>query len=72
MFCVFPAERDDPSRDVLDLNKWAFYVTTTANLEAHVAPDVQTIGIGQVRAACGDPVTHRRLKAAVDSLLGLG
>lgn len=36
VFCVFPAERGDPTHDVLDLDKWAFYITTTAHLETRM------------------------------------
>lgn len=69
VFCVFPADPGVYSRDVLDLDQWAFYLTTTANLEDYVSPGQRQVGLALIRKACGDPVRHHQLKATIDHLL---
>ena len=69
VFCVFPAERHSECRDVLDLDQWRFYVTTTQHLEACLPPNAKVIGLARVQAICGKAVQHTELKAHIDSLL---
>lgn len=68
IFCLF-SNHDAPSRNVLDLSQWAFYVTTTTHLETQVAFETKNISLKQARAICGAPVGIDELKAKVDGLL---
>ncbi len=69
VFCIFPAQPDDTCRDVLAVDVWGFYVTTTANLEQHITLEAASIGIATVRQICGDFVTYSRLKETIDDLI---
>lgn len=69
IFCLFPANKDDSTRDVLDLAKWAFYVTLTPSLDLHFGLDRQNIGLAAVQTICGDAISHLQLKTCVDFLL---
>ncbi|MDX1994588.1 MAG: hypothetical protein SF029_19555 [bacterium] len=73
VFCVFPMKAEATPADVLNLDQWQFYATTTQHLEAHFTPEIaQTtaqIGIARVRAICGDALSHTQLKPFVDHLL---
>lgn len=69
VFCIFPLDPVDTRRDVLALDAWGFFVTTTAHLEQHITPETASLGIAAVRKICGLPVTYADLKSAVDSLI---
>ena len=68
VFCVFPAERSDPTIDVLDVAKWAFYVITTDALNAEIGTQA-SIGITRIRQLCGDAVRYTDLKTQIDTLI---
>lgn len=69
VFCVFPSDREIYTRDVLDLDQWAFYITTTTTLETYINADQTSIGIAAVRQICGSPVPYRQMKSKIDDLL---
>lgn len=66
VFCVLNG------RDVLDLDNWDFYVTTTANMENSVGKDTGSIGIRKVHEICGQPIPYNELKPKIDALLRIG
>ncbi|MBK8032226.1 MAG: hypothetical protein IPK17_22660 [Chloroflexi bacterium] len=69
VFTVFPVDSTDPTRDVLDLSKWGFYVTTTRHLETRITPSTTSIGLPGVRAICGNCVAYDELKRIIDQLI---
>lgn len=69
IFCIFPLNSDDNGRDVLAVDAWGFYITTTANLEQHISPQTKSVSITAVHKICGPSVTYANLKAAIDSLI---
>jgi hypothetical protein len=69
VFCIFPLDPAETRRDVLAVEAWGFYVTTTANLEQHITPQTASLGIAAVRKICGQSVTYTNLKTAIDSLI---
>lgn len=69
VFCIFPLDPDDTRRDVLAVDAWGFFVTTTTNLEQHITPTASSLGIAAVHKICGEPVTYPHLKATVDAIM---
>lgn len=70
IFCLFPGERADTTRDVLDLNKWSFYVVATSKLNCDHRMKRQ-IGLEAVKKLAQVAVRHTELKAKVDQVLYL-
>ena len=69
VFAVFPADVKDPTRDVLDTTRWAFYVTTTRQLETVIPVEQKRIGIKTIILVCGEAVSYHKLKERVDEEL---
>lgn len=69
VFCLFLTSKEDFSRDVLDLDRWAFYTVTTRELEARLAPGTKSLTLARVTEICGPALSHTTLKARVDELL---
>lgn len=69
VFCLFPLSKEDFSRDVLDLDRWAFYVASTGMLNAQLPEGAKTLGLARLAQICGPALSHATLKARVNELL---
>ncbi len=71
VFCLFPRERKDNTRDVLDVEKWGFYVIATEKLECKLGDDQdrKSVGITWVKDNCGAQVGFHGLKKQIDDVL---
>ncbi|SFK03722.1 hypothetical protein SAMN04487936_106250 [Halobacillus dabanensis] len=66
VFCVF-TDKDKSNHDILDVNRWDFYVLTTSFLNQNFL-EQKSISLSTIQKFCS-PVTYSNLKKEVDSLL---
>jgi hypothetical protein len=68
VFCIFPRNPTADNYDVLNIEDWEFYLTSTLNLQSHLTVTSKTIGLAKVKTICGPAVGHQELKAKVDAV----
>ena len=66
MFCLY-TERVREAVDVLDLDKWEFYVLSTERIDRELGTQ-KRVGLSRIRRLT-DPVRYAQLKGSVDSAL---
>jgi hypothetical protein len=69
VFCLY-TETDSNQANVLDIQKWEFYVIATAALDLALG-DQKSISLTPLKALCS-PVDFHKLKASIDAILDQG
>ncbi|REJ09096.1 hypothetical protein [Halobacillus trueperi] len=67
VFCVF-ADQDKSDYDILNVNRWDFYVLSTSFLNYYF-PEQKSISLSTIQKYC-EPVKYRNLKENIDSIMG--
>ena len=68
VFCFYP-ETDRSKCNVLDVNRWRFYVFSTSEIEARFRKQ-KSVSLRRIEAAC-QPVVFSDLRRKVEDVLGL-
>ncbi len=68
VFCVF-SEKERAEADVLNLDKWEFYVMSTDRINRELG-NQKSISLNPLKRMC-EPVSYGELKTRIDYVLGL-
>lgn len=69
IFTLFPRDPLNPSRDILDVSRWVFYVASTATLDESLGLTQKSVGLSTLIRICGEGATAESLKPTVDAIL---